>query len=235
MEVRHNRMNYTIIQDKKALLEFIEWLPELEPHTKFYSCLLARSKYAVTTKLGKDKISLRRFTSDKRFLYRKISQLEVPVGSYTLDDLTINQECLALYITPNPRDLIKATKQSLKKFADLITQDYNGYNPHSEVLSAIQTSCGIKKYYDFDYDSVKIDDVKDEIESFINKDCLTYVETRGGFHLLVELGGIDSSHTKTWYKGLTSIKGVDVRGADSLLPVVGCCQGGYTPRFYNQS
>ena len=222
-------MNYKIITEPDKLREFIQWLPELQNGECYYVCLFGRSKYALDkTEFKADKQQLKRFTSNKEYLFDKIKQLECELGSYKQKGKEIPQEMLCLYITPNPRSYVKATKESLKKFADLITKEYSGYNPHQEVLSQIQTECSRKFYFDLDFDGVDIEKMKPLIEERINKDCLTYVQTRGGFHLLIKLNEINKDYIKTWYNTLTVLDGCDVRG-DNLLPVCGTYQGGFTP------
>lgn len=226
-------MNYKIIQDEQAFKNFIEWLPELAKNETYYCCLFARNKYCVEEKdkISSDKSQLKRFTTSKQFLFDKVKQLEVEVGCYKSKGNAVPQEALALYITPNPRDLIKATKNSLINFAHLITKDeYTGYNPHQEIMSEIQKSTSNKKYFDLDFDNVSIDVVKEKINGNINEDCLTYVKTKNGFHLLVEVTKIQNEFKKNWYNILTSIEGCDIRG-DNLLPVIGCTQGNFTPYF----
>jgi len=221
-------MNYKIITDEKLLQDFINWLPELEPQETYYVSLLARSKYAEG--VGADKAQLKRFTSNKEYLFDKIKQLECEIGAYKQKGNTIPQEALALYITPNPRDLEVATKKSLVKFAELITKKYNGYNPHQEVLSQIQQCCKRKIYFDLDFDGVDIGETLTEVKKHINPECLNVLQTRGGFHLLLELSQIEKQYEKTWYPKITSLAGCDVKG-DNLIPVVGCSQGGFTPHF----
>lgn len=221
-------MNYKIITDEKKLKEFIDWLPELNDGETYYYCLFARSKYDSSGMLKADKQQIKRGTSNKEFLFEKIKQLEVEVGGYYQKHIPISQETLALYITPNPRNYLKATKESLKKFADLITTEYKGYNPHQEVLSQIQVACSRKIYFDFDFDGVEVSGVRPLIIKCINEDCLTFIRTRGGFHLLVKLSDINKVYEKSWYQSINMMSGCDVRG-DNLLPVPGCTQGGYTP------
>ncbi len=224
-------MNYKIIADEQALLEFIEWLPSLNQSETFYLSLLARSKYlADKTILKGDKCSLRRVTSDKKYLYRKIKQMECEVGAYEQDGVAIPQAALALYITINPRCQVQAAKRSLKQLADVITAPYNGYNIHQLALSNIQQSMSRKVFFDIDYDHVKYEDVLPQLEGKINFESLYVLQTHGGFHLLVELEKVHKQFTKTWYKHLTGIHGADVTTTD-LVPVCGAYQGGFIPKL----
>lgn len=224
-------MNYKIIKDEEKLKEFINWLPELDNHETYYVCLFARSKYC-DNEITSDKQQLKRFTSNKEYLFDKIKQLEVKIGCYKHKGTSIPERSLALYINPNPRDFEKAAKNSLIELAKKITEPYNGYNPHQLVLSNIQKSASSKRYMDFDFDGVEVDYVLNKLENSLNKDCLTVLKTRGGFHLLVELNKIDKKYIKSWYNSIKNIEGCDVSG-DNLIPVVGCTQGEFIPHFIN--
>ena len=221
-------MNYTIIKDPVALRRFIDWLPDLEWGEAYYCSLFARSKYCPG--LSGDKQSVKRFTSTKEFLYEKIRQLEVVEGSYMQKHAPIPQAGLAMYITPNPRSYEKAAKSGMIALAHKVVSKYDGYNPHQLMMSEIQKACSRRVYVDFDFDGKAVEDVHEEISSYVNIDCATFIRTRGGFHLLVKASGVAKEYSKTWYNKIAGMDGIDVRG-DMLLPVVGCVQGDFTPHF----
>lgn len=221
---------YKIIANEDRLREFIEWLPDLEYDEMYYVSLFARNKYT-DVNLGADKQQLKRFTSNKEWLFQKIKQLESPIGAYLKKGEPIPQESLAVYISVNPRSMTKATSKSLIEFAKLITNPYNGYNPHQIVLSSIQTSPSRKLYFDIDFDNVDFDKTRQEVEKMINVDCITWLKTRGGFHLLIETDKINKDYRKSWYKSITSLEGVDHDKGDKLIPIPGCYQGGFVPNL----
>lgn len=230
-------MNYSIIKDPASLQHFIDWLPDLKEHESFYVVLLARNKYVKDLGIGtfnSDKHQCKRFISKKERLFEKIQQLECPLGSYVIKDIPVPQESLALYISPNPRDLLKATRMSLIKFAELIANGSAGHAPHQEVISQIHKSCGTKHFVDFDFDGKIYIELKNQIDKMINPEATSVLDTRGGFHLLVHLDRIHESFSKSWYRNISAIEGCDIKG-DNLIPVPGCTQGGFVPIIHSNS
>lgn len=232
------KKNYQIIIDEKALKEFIEWLPDLSEEEMYYCCLFARSKYTkdIEGKNGiphikSDKAQLKRFTATKERLFQKIQQLECPVGSYFQNTHDVPQEALALYITVNPRSLWKATQQSAKHFVDCIITNARTMNPQAEAMSQIQKAKNRSHYVVFDIDSKEEDFVKQAVACLPSYpyDAFRLLETRGGYHLIVN-PIIASKHNKKWYQNISTFDFVDQAG-DIMIPVPGTYQGGFIPKF----
>jgi hypothetical protein len=217
--------NYKIIQNKQILKDFINWLPELKDNEKFYLSLFARRKYDPTNVIKSDKSQVKRFVTTKERMFDKIKQLEVELGCYKLNDQEVPQEALALYINPNPRDMKKATFQMIKKSVELIEKDYN-FNIHAEALSCIQRSKGSTYFLDFDIDDREIN--LNKLYDKIDPKYLEIVDTRGGIHILVKVREIPKSIK--FHKIIKDLYNVDQIG-DQLLPVPGCVQGGFIPKF----
>lgn len=219
-------MTYEIIKDAQLLRDFIDWLPALQEGEKFYCCLFARKKYLPSMK-SSDKSQLRRFLSDKKRLFNKIEQMEVKMGAYKIKGEPAPPESLVLYVNPNPRSLEKAAFDSIIQLTELLKRKNKHFNPQQEVMSAIQKSIGNKVYLDFDIDEKDFD--LNQLDGVLNRSCLRIVQTRGGYHVLVKLDEIDPQFKKTFYQNMMAL-GVDQSG-DQLLPVPGCTQGGFMPRF----
>ncbi len=134
--------NYQIIKDGQVFLNFIDWLPDLKENEKFYCCLFARKKYCPEEVKSSDKSQLKRFLTTKERMLDKVKQLEVPMGAYRLKDKLVPQVSLAFYINPNPRDLRKATFDSIINLTTLLKNNRGDFNPHAEVMSCIQQSAG---------------------------------------------------------------------------------------------
>jgi hypothetical protein len=234
-------MNYQIIKDEKLLRDFIEWLPELKETEKYYLCLFSRSKYCkdengVNTMphIKSDKSQLKRFVSDKIRMYDKIKQLECEIGAYKHNELPVPQKALALYITVNPREMWKASINSMIKLAQAVRDNNILMNPHQEVMSEIQRTKSRTVYVDFDIDAEgeELYDALKSLKDYVNNDALTLLKSRGGVHALIEPNKVSKEFKSKFYVNISKIGVVDQAG-DNMIPVVGCTQGDFTPHFIN--
>jgi hypothetical protein len=234
-------MNYKIIYNEEKLKQFIDWLPNLLPNEQYYVALLARKKYNPETGLKADKAQLKRFTSTKERLLQKIKQLELPLGVYESGNMELSQDNLATYITPNPRDLHKASLFLMKEISEKLIRNDNAIHPHSLALNLIQTTTSRKIFFDLDIDfktgnhQQAIEKFKSDISNCINSDCLTFIKTNGGLHCLINLPNIAKEYQKIWHQKISQLTcneyEVTMNG-DNVLPVVGGIQGiDFSPYF----
>ena len=252
-DVKHHQQmqNHQIIRDPKLLQDFIDWLPELGNNERYFLCLQARKKYMPVLQ-SSDTTILKRFVSRKESLFAKIRQLECAIGCYTTKDgIVIDDDGVALYITANPRDIRKATFNAAISLIGLIQkQDEHGaeqfkLKPHSEVLSQIHKSKARSAFVHFDVDlptgdvkqdsnanksDLTVDQIYKKSIAVVGRQAVTVVQTRGGFHVLVRPEQV-VCETKSWYPILVRELNCDQTG-DLMMPVVGCCQGGFVPTFH---
>jgi len=223
------QMNYEVIKDEQKFLNFIDWLPELKVNEKYYLSLFARKKYHDSIK-GTDKAQLKRFTTTKELLVQKVKQLECPIGSYMVKEIPAPNEALALYIGVNPRSTTKAAFQTIIALTEAIQTGHQKLNPHSIAMSQLHKAPARKLFVVFDVD--RKDDLQETIETtrnIVGDDAPKFLETRGGVHVIIRVAKVVSEH-KNWFPELQRLLEPDQTG-DLLIPVAGCCQGGFTPRF----
>lgn len=233
-------MNYSIIQCEETFNNFLKWLPELEDGQKFYFSLFARKKYGATEGLKADKGQLKRFTASKEQAYNKIKKLEVELGSYECNGVSVNQDSLVLYVTVNPRDMHKAGLKTAKELVSMVADGKIIYNPQSVALNQIQVT-GIKKFFDIDLDlkegqKLSHIDLHSLIqdEDLINLEAVkgNIVKTRGGYHILVELDKISQKYKKSWFNNFSQLKDdrfTIMMNSDNMTPVPGCVQSDFVP------
>jgi hypothetical protein len=222
-------MNYKIILDEDELFRFVRWLPELIEGECYYLTLFARKKYHASAK--NDKSQCKRVTAtSKDWVIKKIRQLELPDGTYTnKDGSPVNADSLALYVTVNPRSFALAQRLLLKKLADTVADNGCNMNPASMAMSAIQKAKSRTVYVDFDFDDMHYEEFL-HMPKMLNHESYSILDTRSGFHLLVDPSRVEDRFKRTWHRSLTSISQCDVTG-DNLIPVAGCTQGGFMPRL----
>ena len=223
-------MNHKIITDESILKDFIDWLPDLESTEKFYVALFARKKYDETLQsTASDKMQLKRLLCNKENIIHKLRQLEIEEGLYLLKDRVATQKSLAVYITPNPRCMVKANKDMLLRLAKAVCNQNFFHNIHAEALSCVQRSKSYAHVVDFDIDDKTID--LNLMKDIMHRDCYEILETRGGYHILVNpvLAG-KIAKSKNWYSAIQNTFPCDITG-DQMIPIPGCTQGEFTPKF----
>lgn len=218
-------MNYKIIQHEEELLKFIDWLPNNNNQQKYYISLMARKKYNPT--IPSDKQCLKRVVSNKRDILSKLDQMETKLGTYRINNIEVPNNALVVYISINPRDIKKAAFNTAISLMRKIEQGFNP-NPKSVALDEIQKATS-NKFITFDIDSKEnFKNNKYNLVNILGYVDYNYIETNGGYHLIVNHSRIIDQ--KTWYHNLLLNFKIDQKG-DLLSPIPGCIQGNFIPRF----
>lgn len=228
---------YHIILDHDILDEFIEWLPDLRKDNQdnelFYMALFARKKYCKDIiSSPSDKIQLQRALVKKNTIKKELLKWECKLDTYKLKKDIVPQQALACYITPNPRSSKKAMYSLMKDLVDFASKGNIPHNLHQNAISAVQKSKSYTYRVDFDLDTKENIDF-DKLFEIVPKKAVNILETRGGYHILVnpkhELLK-NPEYPKNWYQKIKEIYPVDISG-DGLIPIPGCTQGNFIPKF----
>lgn len=229
------RFCYSLIQSYQELEKFVNFLPEDNHGEQYYITLFARKKYDTSGLLKCDKNCIKRLTARKQDIIQKIQQLEAPLDTYTYNGVPIPEECLAVYISANPRSFHKAAVGMIKELAALLGEGKVTKNVKSIALNHLQTCSESKNFFDIDIDFLgpeDYDEFRKTVSGFINLDCTRFVRTRGGYHCLVKLDAIKPEYSKSWYQNFANLKFKNVSimmNSDGLLPIPGTSQGGFIP------
>lgn len=220
-----------MINNKNEFTNFLNFLPELNDGECYYVALFARKKYHES--VTKDKHCLKRFTANsKEWLKLKINQLSSQ--SFTsLSGDPIHKDALALYISVNPRCLKTAQSKTAIELIKCLSDQENYQNPQAIALNSIHKSKSRSCFVDFDFDVNDRQHVINQVLTFLSNDSVKFLITRGGLHVLVDPKKA-SQDDKQWHKKIKNIEGCDVVG-DTLIPVGGCSQGGFTPYLNNNN
>lgn len=86
---------------------------------------------------------------------------------------------------------------------------------------------------DFDFDLSSKEEIKPllgKILELVNEDAVTFIESRGGVHVLIEPTKVDDRFKRNFYQNIMKLPNVDQSG-DQMIPCVGATQGNFIPRF----
>ncbi len=226
-------MNYKLIHDENQLQKFIDFLPELKENEGYFLILIARRKWNKDINIP-SALKLKRETVRKEKIIKTIKNWEVQLGSYTSLDVEIPNDNLGVYIGFNPKNQYNAFFELINQCLANIRSNKKNINVKSMANDVIQGSNGTKNFIDIDVDlkeGEQEQDIKYFIESVLDKSGLTYIKTSGGFHCLINVNAIDGN--KIWYQTIKSHpfeSDLNIMSND-LVPVVGCNQGKFVPKF----
>ena len=238
---------YNFLLDEDELKKFHSTiLPDLGQDEVFYLMLGARNKYlteeekGIYNMNGSDMIKRVTVRSNKyEELRDKVLDFCVPKGRYKdKNGLALPEHSFTLYITPNARDVKRASVSVVQKITEALLNPNTPLKLENMMLSEIHKYSTNKVYMDFDVDPKGKDDLNyilEEIYKELGNSKYHVVKTRSGAHVLLEKSTIDPKVKNTFYKYISGMRhrlilegDVEVKG-DTMLPVPGCAQGGKMP------
>jgi hypothetical protein len=236
---------YEFLIDEEELRKFHSTiLPQLGQDEVFYLMLGARNKYLTDEEKpiynmnGSDMIKRVTVRSNKYEEFRdKVLDFCVPKGRYRdKNDKPLPEHSFTLYVTPNPRDVRRASVGVVQKITEGLLNTNTPLKLENMMLSEIHKYSTNKVWIDLDVDPKGDDDLLKTLERLrviLGDTEYITVKTRSGAHMLVKKETIDPRIKNTFYKDIQSLSDtmegeVEFKG-DTMLPVPGCAQGGKMP------
>lgn len=223
---------YKVVADPLELEKFIEYLPDTSAGEKYYVSLLTRGKYSYNIKdKNKNGVLQTFYNCTKENLENHIRRFEVPHGCYRYKGQPVDPSTLCVYMCVNPYSSKHLNKKVLSELARLNVHDELDTDLRKILASSASKATSFCNILTIDVDEKYCEEQHGKIihEVIGYRDAYKILLTRGGFHILVNMG--DSKLTKNFMAILKTRIKCDVTGESCLNPVPGCFQGDYVPRI----
>jgi len=230
-------MSYSFIHDESQIKKFSTMFHG--PDTVHLVYMAARKKYCTTITKGNEcfnRVVIRYNDKNDGKLLNDIRRYETPYGTYTngKQNTPIPQLAFAIYCSVNERDSMTAGKTLVK---DLVDQ---AFEKNTRAFRNIdqQFKSNLQKYANKTFITIDID-TKDPTECLgifndivEHVDVHTVIETRGGYHVILDKKKFNKKAGMFLYKTLPSkYEHVDKVDGDVFSPVPGTVQGGFQVKF----
>ena len=200
----------------------------------------------------------RKIVRNEKELLREIQRYETPMGSIEFDGVDISNQALAIYITENPKSLLKAHTKTHRDVLDHMVHSYeNGASDEDlkyfqtiqgKFLSNLHKSTSAKMYMDIDIDSKESEYLESIIKLLGEMDVVPTccIETRGGYHVIVRSDTLSKEQKGCIWKvsqkkelkfqaenslGKKITKSYIEIFSDGMCPIPGTYQGGFPVKF----
>lgn len=200
----------------------------------------ARNKYGKTRgKAVKQNNSMRRTEILAGNLLGELHGMGGPAGTYTYDDGTpLEQDCMAVYVTVNARDVAVARREIHLKLAEMAYR--RGGDEASltgMVCSALMKGAAARKRWatiDVDEPAKSLAPILESCQRAGTPVDLTVV-TRGGYHLLFDIERMSTAQKRAFFGAhvaRTCRELGETLDTDMPCAVPGTLQGGHRVRFF---
>lgn len=210
-----NKMASLFVNEEQTN-EFISALREItSSFDYFYVTIMSRAKYG-----GVDNLFFRKLVQLDRVV-EEIHQA-TPLRGFYFKGKLVPHDSLAVYITPEPRDLERAGKEICAAFV-LKSEGTTVFNLSSMFLSECQKHASQKRVLDIDIDDKsKYLAVRKVLDANEIQPKFT-LESRGGYHLLCY--DLSRKNQKLVHDTSQEVGDIDLL-RNSMVPLPGTLQGG---------
>lgn len=125
---------YNVIKEIREVEQFLKYIPTLKDGEVYFIALMARNKYTKEVDINDSVILHRNILKDKSHITKEMFKMEIPLGQYTFNDVSIPQESLVAYIKLNPRSVFKANMHSIK---DSVNEMVNQLEAQNSIFDKI--------------------------------------------------------------------------------------------------
>jgi len=229
-------MKYAFVADAEQLQAFGRLV--LGDESKVIAFASVRKKYHPDKKLPskmKSGSSFYRHETSGGDLLRTATRMCGTEGMYPMDDGTpAEPEWMALYVTVNARDPVKAAKSLAVEITHTVFE--TGAYPYS-CLSAkaighlMKPENAVKRWVTIDIDDVEKNyaTIKNMLDMYHLVPAYT-VTTRGGYHLLFDLNAMTGAN-KAYFFNQVKPNCPETIDTDMACPIPGTMQGGHLVTF----
>ncbi len=245
-----------LIYDELELEKFHKLLPPLEADEVYFLSLSARNKYLNEEErafydLGRSEMFARKLVKDSTFekYLRAIRSYEIQSGWEGRGGKILPDKCLIVYANINTCSGKKALQEFYSKSNEILFNLAN--NPEAyeklryldtDLLNCYQRATGTSKWIDVDFDAPDRDFLLRQVFEFltelrINKVEFKVIETRSGYHVLLNRDTLKYNYTRivsqldAEAKFVYKDKAEVTRNSNSMVPAAGCLQGGFKVKF----
>lgn len=250
----------TLIYDEQHLKDFISILPELGIADVYFVSLSCRNKYLTDEEkqvynLGRTEMFGQAVARSKEKLYRQIRRYEThPEAFITKNGSNIPSKALVCYLNIDTSSSLKAYYEFESKMKDnifdLVQKSTLGQNPEQSLVAinkldkilmdSYQVSKSIKKFIDIDFDIPKdrfdlvqilLDDLNEnKVDAYI-------IDTKSGYHVLIERANLKYNYTKSIDK-CNEVAKKDLEkfeimvNKNAMVPIPGTLQAEHKVKFF---
>jgi len=249
-----NKEYYDFIYDEQQIKKMFNILKPLEKDEVYFISLSARKKYLTdeekeNIQLTKMEMFQRKLVKEYKFSHflKTVKEYEMRIGSVLSkgNDTIVPQKCMLIYLTINPCSSSRALKRFYSKSQELLFNSYSdkslikNFRRISSMLNTcFQQSMNKSKFIDIDMDIGHNNNFLYRLAKEFDEKKVEYhiIETKGGYHILVEKDTIKYNYTKIIQSLNIEAKKINEKyeviiNENGMIPLPGTLQAGFKVRF----